>query len=169
MTNTHGGRRKGSGRLKKEDIKLVRVPLSKVDTVLAVRQPTYHHTIPLYSSKVAAGYPSPTEDAVEENINLQEFLVKTPAKTFAVTASGDSMIDAGIKSGDLLIVESNPLGCNGQIVIAVLNGELTVKFLSIQANQISLVPANPLFSAIEITEDVQFSILGVVKHIIHST
>ncbi|CDZ76793.1 LexA repressor [Legionella massiliensis] len=168
MTNSHGGRREGSGRPKSEGVKLVRVPLSKIDAVLAVRDRDYHHTMPLYSSKVAAGYPTPTDDSIEEGINLQEFLVKKPSKTFAVNANGDSMIDAGIKSGDMLIVDSSQPGKSGQIIIAVVNGELTVKFLSIRAEQIYLLPANPLFSPIEVSEDADFKILGVVIHVIRT-
>lgn len=168
MSNSHGGRREGSGRPKSEDVKLIRVPLSKIDTVLAVRDPDYQHTIPLYSSKVAAGYPSAVDDSIDECINLQEFLVRKPSKTFAVTASGESMIDAGIKSGDMLIVDSSLPGKSGQIVIAVVNGELTVKFLSIRANLIYLLPANPLFSPIEVSEEADFRILGVVVHVIHT-
>lgn len=169
MANNHGGRREGSGRMKLEETKLVRIPVSKLDAVMAIRQSTYHHTIPLYSSKVAAGYPSPADDAVEDSINLQEIIVKRPGKTFAVVASGESMIDCGIKPDDLLIVDSSQQGADGQIVIAVVNGELTVKSLSIKANQVRLLPANPLFKPIEITETDEFSILGVVTHIIHAT
>ncbi|CDZ77157.1 LexA repressor [Legionella massiliensis] len=168
MSSTHGGRREGSGRHKGEEVKLVRVPLSKVDAVLAVRDSDYHHTIPLYSSKVAAGYPSPADDSLKDSINLQEFLVRKPSKTFAVNATGDSMIDAGIKSGDMLIVDSSQPGKSGQIVIAVVNGELTVKFLSIRANLIYLLPANPSFSPIEVSEEADFRILGVVIHVIHT-
>ncbi|KTD38339.1 LexA repressor [Legionella nautarum] len=168
MANNHGGRRVGSGRMKQEETKLVRVPLSKIDTVMAVRQADYHHTIPLYSSKVAAGYPSPADDRIDDSINLQEMLVKKPEKTFALRASGDSMVNAGIKSGDLLIVESTQQGLDGQMVIAVVNSELTVKTLSIQTNQIRLLPANPLFQPIDVTNVDDFKILGVVIYIVHS-
>ncbi len=169
MANNHGGRREGSGRARREETKLMRIPLSKIEAVQAVRQSNYHHTIPLFLSRVAAGYPSMVDDCIDEHINLQDYLVKYPEKTFLVRASGDSMINAGIQSGDMLIVDSSEQATDGKIVVAALNGELTVKFLSLRSNQVQLLPANPLYSPIDVTKEANFTLCGVVTHIIHQT
>lgn len=168
MSN-YGGKREGSGRSKKEETRHVRVPLSKVEAVLAVRDSNYKHTIPLYSNQVAAGLLSPADDNVEDQVNLQQYLVKRPEKTFLVRASGDSMINAGINSGALLIVDSSKQAENGKIVIAVINGELTVKRLSVKSGKVHLMPENPRYSPIEVTQEMNFSLCGVVTHVIHET
>jgi DNA polymerase V len=166
---TYGGKRDGSGRAKREETRPVRIPLSKVDAVLAIKDPNYQHTIPLFSGQVSAGLLSPADDNIEEQINLQQYLVKRPEKTFLVRASGDSMINAGIKSGDLLIVDNSKEAKDGKIVIAIINGELTVKRLSIKSGRVRLIPENPLYSPIDITQEMNFSLCGVVTHFIHET
>ncbi|MBA2711747.1 MAG: translesion error-prone DNA polymerase V autoproteolytic subunit [Tatlockia sp.] len=166
---THGGKRDGAGRARKEETRHVRVPLSKMDAVLAIKDSNYQHTIPLYSGVVAAGLLSPADDNVEEHVNLQQYLIKRPEKTFLVRASGDSMINAGIKSGALLIVDSSKEPADGKIVIATINGELTVKRLSVKVGRVKLMPENPIFSPIEVTQEMNFSLCGVVTHVIHET
>ncbi|MBA2656602.1 MAG: translesion error-prone DNA polymerase V autoproteolytic subunit [Tatlockia sp.] len=166
---THGGKREGSGRAKREETKLVRIPLSKIDTVHQVKNLNYQHTLPFYTGQVAAGHPTSVENDIEDHINLQQYLVKHPEKTFLVRAKGDSMINAGIRSGDMLIVDSSGQATDGKIVIAAINGEMTVKFISIKFDSIQLLPANPLFSPIQVTPEMNFSLCGVVTHIIHQT
>ncbi|STX55667.1 SOS (error prone) mutagenesis protein UmuD (RumA) [Legionella beliardensis] len=121
----------------------------------------------LYSSKVAAGFPSPADDYLELSLDLNEYLIKHPAATFIVRAQGDSMRDAGIHNGDLLIVDRSIEATHDKIVIAALNGELTVKRLFRKDGAVRLIPANNTYSPIDITEDVELVIWGVVTHIIH--
>ncbi|MBW8309043.1 MAG: translesion error-prone DNA polymerase V autoproteolytic subunit [Candidatus Paracaedibacteraceae bacterium] len=124
--------------------------------------------LPLYASRVQAGFPSPADDAVETTLDLNRYLVKHPAATFFVRAIGDSMSQASIHAGDILIVDRSLSPKTGNIVIAVVDGELTVKRLKIQKNQYILVPENPNYQPLVITSEMDFSIWGVVTTVIHS-
>jgi DNA polymerase V len=171
--NTRGGSRPGAGRPKGsnkhgESTRPVRIPLSKIQAVQALLEGETT-TCPLFSSTVQAGFPSPADDYIENYLDLNTHLIKHPAATFFVIASGDSMRDAGIRSGDLLIVDRALEATHDKIVIAALNGELTVKRLWRKNNQVQLVPAHPNYPIIEITESLDLVIWGVVTHVIHST
>ncbi len=124
-------------------------------------------SLPLYATSVSAGFPSPADDFVDTKLDLNKYLVKHPAATFFVRVSGNSMIKAGIFTEDILIVDRSLDPQNGSIVIAVLNGELTVKRLKIDNKRIFLIPENSSYKAIEVTEDVDFRIWGVVTSVIH--
>lgn len=124
-------------------------------------------SFPLYASKVSAGFPSPADDYLELNLNLNQHLVKHPAATFFVRVEGDSMVGAGIHPGDLLIVDRSLRPIDGKIIIAVLNGDLTVKRLKIKDGKYTLVPENKNFTPILVTEEMNFSIWGVVTSMIH--
>ncbi|MDP3706294.1 MAG: translesion error-prone DNA polymerase V autoproteolytic subunit [Legionellaceae bacterium] len=126
----------------------------------------YH--CPLYASHVRAGFPSPADDHIETHLDLNAHLIKHPAATFFVIASGDSMTDAGIQSGDMLIVDKSLEATHGKIVIAAIDGELTVKRLSRQAGKVKLLPANNRYGPIDITNEHDLVIWGVVTHVIHS-
>lgn len=173
--NTRGGKRLGAGRPKGsnkhgEPTHPVRIPVSKIEVVKAfiegIGAPV---RCPLFSSKVQAGFPSPADDHIEQYLDLNTHLIKHPAATFFVIANGDSMRDAGIRSGDLLLVDRALDATHQKIVVAALNGELTVKRLHLEHNQVRLVPAHPDYPIIEITEAHDFLIWGVVTHVIHST
>ena len=123
--------------------------------------------LPLYSTRVAAGFPSPAEDHIDLELDLNEHLVKRPAATFFVRVSGVSMIGAGIHENDILIVDRSIKPTNGKVVIAVINGELTVKRIKISKNKILLMPENEKYSPIVINEEMDFSIWGVVTNVIH--
>ena len=125
------------------------------------------YSIPLYSSKVQAGFPSPADDYIERYLDLNAEYIKHPSATFLVTATGESMIDAGIFDGDVLIVDKSLEATDGAIVIAALNGELTVKRLSRQKGSVQLLPANPKFKPIDITEEQDVVIWGVVTLVLH--
>ncbi|STY31226.1 SOS (error prone) mutagenesis protein UmuD (RumA) [Legionella wadsworthii] len=124
--------------------------------------------IPLYTCSVQAGFPSPADDYIESLLNLNSYLVKHPAATFFVKASGDSMKGVGIHSGDLLIVDRSLEATDGKIVIAAVNGELTVKRLSKIRGKVRLLPENPHYKPIDITEEEDLVIWGVVTYIIHA-
>src|SRR5687767_4381623 len=89
--------------------------------------------LPLFLVHVSAGFPSPAEDYLEGQLDLNTHMVRRPAATFFVRATGDSMLNVGIRSGDLLVVDRSLTPTNGRVVIAALNGELTVKLFSRRA------------------------------------
>ena len=123
---------------------------------------------PLFFSSIKAGFPSPADDFIENRLDLNDYLIEHPEATFFVRVSGDSMINAGIHSGDLLIVDKSLKAESGDVVVAVVDGEFTVKRLKKVKNRIFLVPENPNYPIIEIKEGRDFMIWGVVKHVIHS-
>lgn len=122
---------------------------------------------PLYSNRVSAGFPSPADDHIEAKLDLNQYLVKHPSATFFVRVEGDSMINAGIHENDLLIVDRSLKPTHGKIIIAVINGELTVKRLSFDKNQILLLPENERYPNIRIDDTMEFNIWGVVTNVIH--
>lgn len=124
-------------------------------------------SIPLFSSSVAAGFPSPADDFLEKNLDLHEYLIKNPAATFLVRVKGSSMIQAGIFSGDMLVVDRSLKPTHKSIVVAVVDGEFTVKRMQMSAGQTYLVPENRDYKPIRITEDMDVQIWGVVTTVIH--
>lgn len=166
-----GGKRSGAGRPKGigkfgEATKPIRIPESLVDSVLSfVNHKGYK--LPLYTSCVSAGFPSPADDHTESALDLNEYLIQHPTATFFVRVSGESMINAGIHPNDILIVDRSIETVSGKIVIAVLNGELTVKRYLLKGSGIILMPENENFSPIQVQESDEFSIWGVVTSVIH--
>lgn len=124
--------------------------------------------LPLFLESVSAGFPSPADDYLEGRLDLNDYLVRNPSSTFFVRVTGDSMMDAGIYSGDILVVDRSLNPKDGNIVIAVINGELTVKRLQMLKNKIFLLPENQNYKPIEITEEMNFEVWGVVSTVIHS-
>jgi len=123
--------------------------------------------LPLYTSRIKAGFPSPADDYIEKNLDLNEYLVKHPSSTFFVKVEGDSMFETGIRSGDILIVDRSLEVKNNKVVIAAINGELTVKRIQKKKDKIFLIPDNEKYSPIEVSEDATFEIWGVVTFVIH--
>ena len=123
--------------------------------------------IPFYQSNVPAGFPSPAEDFIDLDLNLQEYLVQHPSATFCVRVTGDSMENAGIYSGDVMVVDRALEPQNNTIVLAVLDGEFTVKRIQKKGQELYLIPENSKFKPIQITEEMNFQVWGVVTHIIH--
>jgi len=123
--------------------------------------------LPLFGTKVAAGFPSPADDHLENTLDLNEHLVRRPAATFFVRVQGESMLGAGINPGDILVVDRAEEAADGKIVIAALDGELTVKRLSLKDGRVLLQPENPAFEPIPVTEEMSFVIWGVVSSVIH--
>ena len=122
---------------------------------------------PLFLSRVPAGFPSPAEDYVEGSLDLNEHLIQHKEATFFVRVQGESMIGAGIHNGDLLVVDRALEAVDGNIVIAVVDGELTLKRLSKRNGQVRLLSDNPRFRPIEFNEDQALEIWGVVTNVIH--
>ena len=124
-------------------------------------------TIPMFSDAVQAGFPSPAEDHIDMDLNLNDYLVQNPSATFCVKVIGESMKDAGIQSGDIMIVDKSLEPQNRSIVLAVIDGEFTVKRVNINDKELYLMPENSNFYPIKITEEMDFKVWGVVTYIIH--
>ena len=124
---------------------------------------------PVFLDKVSAGFPSPATDYMENKLDLNEYLITHPAATFIVKASGSSMVNANIYSGDLLVVDRSITPKNNNIVIASIFGDLTVKKLKKKEKSFFLVSANEEYPNIEVKEEMECFIWGVVTYIIHET
>jgi DNA polymerase V len=122
---------------------------------------------PLFTCGVSAGFPSPAEDHVDQKLDLNEFLIPHPASTFFVRVAGDSMIRASINNNDILVVDRSLEATNGKIIIAIVNGEMTVKRFVRKDTFCQLVAENSNYQPIEITEDSDFEVWGVVTSVIH--
>jgi DNA polymerase V len=116
---------------------------------------------------VAAGFPSPADDYIDRRLDLNEYLVRNPESTFYVRVHGESMRDAGIWAGDILVVDRAVQPATGRVVIAVLDGELTVKRLKKEGDRLLLVPENPDYSPVDVSGREDFSVWGVVTCVLH--
>ena len=123
--------------------------------------------VPLYLAPVEAGFPSPAEDHLDCKLDLHRHLVRNEAATFFLRAHGESMLGAGIHDGDLLVVDRSVEAAHRKVVIAALEGELTVKRLLRREGRVLLAPENPDFLPIDITESEFVHIWGVVTYVIH--
>ncbi len=123
--------------------------------------------LPLFSCGVSAGFPSPADDYIDRQLDLNELLIKNPAATFFVRVAGDSMTGAGINHDDILIVDRSLEPTNGKIIIAAIDGELTVKRLSKTDYSCSLQSENPDYPALQITDDMSLEVWGVVTGVVH--
>ena len=123
---------------------------------------------PLFMGSVSAGFPSPADDYIEGKLDLNEYLVRHPAATFFLRAAGDSMIERGIHHGDILIVDRAIEPVDNSVVIAVVDGELTVKRIRKSGNRQLLVPDNRDYEPVRMAEEMNVEIWGVVTNVIHS-
>jgi DNA polymerase V len=165
-----GGKRKGAGRPYgrgpwREATKPLRIPVTLVDAVTKFMQ-TRGYKLPMYSSHVPAGTPENADDKVEKMINLNSLLLRNPTDTFLLRVIGDSMIDAGIYEKDMLTVDRKLEARNGQIVVASVDGQSTVKIFRKDRTGITLVPENKKYMPIKILPENDFHILGVVTNVI---
>lgn len=186
---SHGGARKGAGRKKnsgefKENTKVIRVPASLVESVkyslnvyksklksntkvLLPKENAKELLVPIFSSRVQAGFPSPADDHMDETLDLNTHLIQHKESTFFVKAQGESMLGAGIYPGDILIVDRSVTAKSGKIVIAVVDSEFTVKRLHKYKGKITLKAENTDFDDINIKEGSELIIWGVVTSVIH--
>ena len=123
---------------------------------------------PIFMATVPAGFPSPAADYEEGKLDLNRHLIRNPAATFFVRVTGDSMIKAGIHNGDLLVVDRSIEPGDKNVVIAVVNGELTVKRIRIRKNKLTLVAENDAYQSQEINDQIEFEVWGVVTNVIHA-
>lgn len=122
--------------------------------------------IPYLLEAVQAGFPSPAQDYVEQQLDLNELCIKHPAATYFVRATGDSMVGAGINDNDILVVDRALSAQAGDIIIACWNGELTVKELQLTPYP-ALLSHNPNYPPNILPEDAELDVFGVVSHVIH--
>ncbi len=177
------GRRSGSGQYG-ESTAVVRIPLSQVTVIrdfLAAHRARQARVgqdnvaelvgfaengrqvaLPLYTSKVAAGHPAAADDHVDRRLNPSDYLIQNDSDTFFVRVRGDSMIDAGIFEDDILVVDRSRVPQVGDIVLAMLDGEFTVKTLGKSREGPRLLPANTRYPVIEVRPHQAFEVCGVV-------
>ena len=123
----------------------------------------------MYSNTIPAGFPSPAEDFLEKRLDLNDYLIKNKSSTFLVKVHGDSMKDAGIIDGVILIIDRSIEPTNGKIILGVINGEFTVKRIKCSKDKTWLIPENDNFKPIEISDEIDFKVWGVVTFAIHKT
>ena len=126
------------------------------------------YKLPVFLGRLPAGFPSPADDYLEGKLDLNRHLIKHPAATFFVRVSGDSMLGAGIHTGDLLVVDRSLEAVDGNVIVAALDGELTVKRLSKRGTAVRLLPENRNYQPIEVQPQQEFEIWGVVTNVIHA-
>lgn len=123
--------------------------------------------LPLYATSIPAGFPSPADDFLEKQLDLNDYIGGNKASTFLVRVQGNSMEDAGIFDGDILVIDRSVEAENGRIVLGVLNGEFTVKRILYKDGKLFLIPENPNYQPIEITGEMDFQTWGVVTFSLH--
>ena len=187
IPSTRGGSRPGAGRTEGtgpygEPTKIMRIPESALPDVSAIlntrkeavlaakragkvyfpAQNSEPIELPLYLHKVPAGFPSPADDYIADRLSLDQHLIAHKEATFFVRATGNSMVNAGIFDGDLLVVDKSITPQHGHIVIAVIDGELTVKRLHQRDGQTLLKAENPRYKDIELKDGQELQVWGVV-------
>ena len=124
--------------------------------------------VPYLLSRISAGFPSPADDYIENNLSLSELLIRNHLSTFLMKTSGDSMMDVGINDGDILVVDRSIEPKNRDIVIAIFEGNLTVKRLIFKTNGLVVLKSeNTAYKDIKIPESADLEIWGVVTSVIH--
>jgi len=124
--------------------------------------------IPLFLERVSAGFPSPAEDYIEKTLDLNELCIQHPAATFFVRVQGESMIGVGIFPGDVLVVDRSLRAQHGDIIIASLESEMTVKELHLKPLPVCLLPRNPAYQPILIEDGMVLEVFGVVTNVVRS-
>ncbi|MFL2613875.1 MAG: LexA family protein [Flavobacteriaceae bacterium] len=120
----------------------------------------------LIDQGISAGFPSPADDFKEVRISLDKELVKNEEATFYARVSGDSMQGAGLENGDLLIIDRSIEPSNNKIAVCFIDGEFTVKRIKIESKKLYLIPENKKYSPIEINEENELIIWGIVTYVI---
>ncbi|WP_317044693.1 LexA family protein [Flavobacterium cyanobacteriorum] len=123
-------------------------------------------TAPFITALVPAGFASPAQDFMECRISLDETLCRNSETTFFIRVSGNSMVNAGIDDGDILVVDRSLEPADGKIAICLIDGDFTVKRLKTETGCVYLMPENPDYPALKVTEYNQFSVWGIVTYLI---
>lgn len=125
-------------------------------------------SIPLFLARISAGFPSPAEDYIEKTLDLNELCIEHPAATFFVRVQGESMIEAGIFPDDVLVVDRSLRAGHGDVIIASLSSEMTVKQLHLSPSPVRLLPRNSAFAPIVLGEEDVLEVFGVVTSVVRS-
>ena len=123
--------------------------------------------LPLFSDAVPAGFPSPADDYIENNLDLNKYLIQHPSSTFYIKVNGDSMVEANIYCGDILIIDRSIKIQNNDVALVILNGNFTVKRLRIIGKTILLVPENAKYQTVKVSKEMDFEVWGKVVWSIH--
>lgn len=137
--------------------------------MLRIKEPLQVQHIPMYTDSIPAGFPSPATDYEEDELDLNEFLIKHPAASYFLRVSGDSMRDAGILASDIIVVDRSLRPISGDIIVGALNGEFTVKTLLRKNGQLILHPENSEYQDILIGSEEDFTVFGVVTGVVRKT
>ncbi|MCF7953211.1 MAG: translesion error-prone DNA polymerase V autoproteolytic subunit [Spirochaetales bacterium] len=137
--------------------------------MLRIKEPQQVQRIPMYTDSIPAGFPSPATDYEEDELDLNEFLIKHPAASYFLRVSGDSMRDAGILASDIIVVDRSLRPISGDIIVGALNGEFTVKTLLRKNGQLILHPENSEYQDILIGSEEDFTVFGVVTGVVRKT
>ena len=124
--------------------------------------------LPFISAGIKAGFPSPAADFDETRVSIDQIVVKHKEATFYAKASGTSMIGAGIDDGDILVIDRSLEARNGKIPVCFVDGEFTVKRIKVEQDCVYLVPENPKFEPIKVTEENELIVWGIVTHVVKS-
>lgn len=124
-------------------------------------------TLQTFESRIQAGFPSPTQGMFGDSIDLNRLLITNPAATFCASVSGSSMVDAGINDGDMLIIDKSLEPQHGDIAVCFIDGDFTVKRITVKEDGLYLTPANKKFPELKVPPESNFLVWGVVSHIIH--
>ncbi|MBB3356041.1 DNA polymerase V [Rhizobium sp. BK049] len=177
MLREHGGRRRNAGRPRGMETKVVRLPVPVADLAkrLAHRgiragdvnafldvEAGLPRTVPLVGATAACGFPSPADDYLDRPLDFNELIIENPAATFAVRVAGDSMILAGIYAGDIAVVNRARDAVPGCIVLALVDGEFTIKRYQVHKGGVILHPENPAYPDIVIGAGCEFEVWGVI-------
>ncbi len=138
-------------------------------TAIYQNEPKETCKLPLFISPVKAGFPSPADDFVEKKIDLNEHLIKRPSATFFVRVEGNSMRGAGIYSGDLLVVDKSMEPKDKAIIVAIFDGDFTVKRFRKEKERVFLVAEHEDLPPVEVQKGCSFEVWGVVTYVIHKT
>jgi DNA polymerase V len=122
--------------------------------------------MPYISSGIKAGFPSPAADFDGTSVSIDQIVVKNATATFYAKANGNSMIGAGIDDGDILVIDKSIEPQDGKIAVCFIDGEFTVKRIKVKENSLLLLPENPLFEPIEVTQENDFIIWGIVTYVV---
>lgn len=122
--------------------------------------------LPYADGGIKAGFPSPAQDRINESIDLNSEIVSHPASTFYGRVTGDSMIEEGIDDGDILVIDRSLEPMSGDLAVCCIDGEFTLKRLKVERHRILLLPSNHRYQPIEVKEDDDFTVWGIVTHTI---
>lgn len=142
--------------------------MTKTEVTLRIFSPdlSSHVALPYADQGIQAGFPSPAQDYISESIDLNRELIRHPAATFYGRVSGDSMIGDGIESGDILVIDRSIEPSDGDLAVCCLDGDFTLKRISLTDGVVRLIPSNESFDPILVTPESQFEVWGVVTYTI---